>query len=360
MVNRNQYQPDFVTPPGESLKEILGSLGMTQADLARRMGRPIKTINEIIKGKSGITPETALQLELVLDIPASYWNNREKLYRASLAKEEEREQLEELVSWLKNFPIVQMAKYGWIEKHTDDTDQLRELLNFFGVVSPTQWESLWTNPKAAFRKSPTFEADPYAIASWLRKGELDALNIECSQYNDSFFSQTLKDIRNFTNKNPEMFVPLVTQYCAKAGVAVVFIKELPKTRASGATRWLSPSKALIQLSLRYKTNDHLWFTFFHEAAHILLHGKKEFFIEDGKIIDRKEDEANEFASNLLIPYKDYLVFKSKTKYFSYEKVSEFANTIGIAPGIVVGRLQHDEIIPQSNLNKLKQRLDWSN
>lgn len=86
---QNQYNPDYVSPPGETLEEVLEERGMSQAELAERAGRPKETINEIINGKAAITPETALELEWVLGIPASFWNNREKHYREALARIEE-------------------------------------------------------------------------------------------------------------------------------------------------------------------------------------------------------------------------------------------------------------------------------
>jgi HTH-type transcriptional regulator / antitoxin HigA len=355
-----QYQPDFVTPPGESLEEILETIGMSQVNLARRMGRPIKTINEIIKGKAGITPETALQLELVLDTPASFWINREKRYRESLAREEERLKLEEHIQWLKNFPIKEMIRFGWIDKFSQDTDQLREILNFFGVVSPAQWAELWTQPDAAFRTSSTFEADPFAVTAWLRKGELEAQNISCAPYDKNRFLNSLNEIRSLTNDGPGTFVPQIQRICASAGVATVFTRELPKSRASGATRWLNPNKALIQLSLRYKTNDHLWFTFFHEAGHIVLHGKKEVFLEGGDTEkNQKEEQADEFARNLLIPPHEYAKLQPTYENFSHADIEMYAKQVGVAPGVIVGRLQHDGKIPPSHLNKLKQRLAWA-
>jgi len=354
---QNQYQPDFVTPPGETLEEILETIGMSQAELARRMGRPLKTINEIIKGKTSITPETALQFELVLDTPANFWINREQRYQESLARTEEREQMEVFIGWLKNFPLNSMIKFGWIDYYQDKTLQLKEVLNFFGTVSPKQWENLWFSPQVDYRKSPVFEADPYATAAWLRKGELIAQNIDCAAYNKINFIEALKSIRKLTNKSPKDFMPQVIKKASDAGVAVVFIPELPKIRTSGATRWVN-SKPVIQLSLRYKTNDHLWFTFFHEAGHILYHGKKEVFLEDGSSLNKKEQTADKFAANFLIPLNDYKKFKPSFNGYSHSDVVSFAEKIDIAPGIVVGRLQHDGKLPPSHLNKLKQSLLW--
>ena len=84
----NRYVPDFISPPGETLAEILEERNMSQSELAQRMGRPRKTINEVIKGKAEITSDTALQIELVLGTPSSFWIERERLYREYLAKKD--------------------------------------------------------------------------------------------------------------------------------------------------------------------------------------------------------------------------------------------------------------------------------
>ena len=112
----NQYLPDYVSPPGETLLEVLEEIGMSQADLAERTGRPKKTISEIINGKAAITPDTALQLERVLGIPASFWNSREQKYRAFLARQQEQSRLQEQIAWLDKVPVNEMVKVGWIEK----------------------------------------------------------------------------------------------------------------------------------------------------------------------------------------------------------------------------------------------------
>ena len=359
---QNRYNPDYVSPPGDTLLEVLEDRGMTQAELAERTGRPKKTINEIIKGKAAITPETALQLELIFNIPASFWNNRERHYREFLAQKEEKKRLGKQVTWLKEIPVTAMIKSGWIRCYRDKVEQLREVLNFFAVASPEQWAGIWLNNHIEFRQSQAFPSDPGAISAWLRRGEIEASEIVCAPYNTNKFKDTLQKIRTLTLELPEIFQPKVVQLCAEAGVAVVFVPELPKMRTSGATHWLNSDKAIIQLSLRYKTDDHLWFTFFHEAGHILLHGKRDFFLEGTGIVSvedqEKENEANKFSADILIPPRDLQRFLTSISQISKANIIEFANEIGIAPGIVVGRLQHDKILPSSHCNDLKQRWEW--
>ena len=353
----NTYLPDAVSPPGETLLETLEALGMSQADLAERTGRPRKTINEIIKGKAAITAETALQLERVLGVPANFWINRERQYQEYQARIEEVDRLNTYKEWLRCFPISEMARWGWVARHKDPVHQIRELLNFFGVASPKQWQSIWKEACVLFRKSAVFECSAEPLTAWLRRGELQARSIETEPYDGDRFRSVLTEARKLTIEPPVSFQPELVRLCASAGVAVVFIPEIPKTRASGVTRWISSAKALVQLSLRYKTDDQLWFTFFHEAGHILLHGKRDVFIEGIDSSNSHEEEANRFASDFLIPRTSLQDFMQKGDR-SKRAIEFFAQQLGIAPGIVVGRLQHEKYIPPSHCNALKQRFMW--
>jgi addiction module HigA family antidote len=365
---RNEYLPETVSPPGETLQELLDERHMTQVQLADRTGRPKKTINEIIKGKAPITPETALQLERVLGVTASFWNARESHYQQYLAREHEREQLTGYTDWLKELPIAEMAKMGWIERRNDDIEQIREILSYFGVASPRQWKEVLLKPQVSFRHARTFESSPAHLGAWLRRGEVEAQAIVCCPYDRGEFETALQRARRLTVDSD---LQALRKVCAGAGVAVVFVPQLPKSRVSGATRWLSPTKAVIQLSVRYRTDDHLWFTFFHEAGHILLHGKRDVFIEyaakaeDSQLPQNpstatEEAEADAFASEFLIQAEKLQRFRAAAlqKRISENMVRQLADELGIAPGIVVGRLQFLGWLPYTHLNKLTRRFTW--
>ena len=360
---QNEYAPDYVSPPGETLMETIEALRISQAQLAERTGRSKKMVNEIIKGKAPITPKMSIELERVTGVPSSFWNNRERNYREFLAKQEEQESLKRHISWLDQIPVAAMTKLGWIDRSKDRVQKLQSVLNFLGIASPARWRTFENSflRQVAFRKSRAYKADKGALICWLRKGELEAKGIDCESFDASKFFKTLERIRLLTTEPPEVFQSELIRQCAGCGVAVVFIPALPKTRVSGVTRWLSPNKALIQLSLRYKTDDHLWFSFFHEAGHILKHGKREIFIDgDDTGMDKaKEDEANRFASDALVPGKKYSQLIKSYK-FSKALIRDFAKEMEIAPGIVVGRLQHDGLLPMAHCNDLKRRLEWAN
>jgi hypothetical protein len=240
---------------------------------------------------------------------------------------------------------------------------LRNVLIFFGVASPREWHEVWFNPRVAFRQTLAYISEPGAVAAWLREGELQAQGIYCEPFDEDRFRAALQQIRSLTVEPPEVFESQMRSICAGAGVAVALVKQFDQSKVSGATRWLTPDKALLQLSLRYKTNDHFWFSFFHESGHILIHGKRDAFLEDGGEdgnAKRKEKEADKFARDFLIDADSYGAFVQRTKpYFSKDKIRSFAAEQGIAPGIVVGRLQHDQHISYANCNELKQRFDWS-
>ncbi|HEU4689887.1 MAG TPA: ImmA/IrrE family metallo-endopeptidase, partial [Vicinamibacterales bacterium] len=159
-------------------------------------------------------------------------------------------------------------------------------------------------------------------------------------------------------KDPERFLPTLIRACAECGVALVVLRAPTGCRASGATRFLSPDKALLLLSFRYLSDDHFWFTFFHEAGHLILHGEEALFIEADEMLDSvQEDEANRFAGDVLIPPE----FKAELGKLplTHRDVIRFAVRAGVAPGIIVGQLQHQGRLPRNRLNGLKRRFRWS-
>ncbi|MCA1988041.1 MAG: HigA family addiction module antidote protein [Desulfarculus sp.] len=356
------YQPDYAVPPGETLRETMQALGMSQIQLAARTGLSAKTINGIVNGKEVLTPKTAILLQRVLGIKATFWNNMEADYRAALAAEAEQESLKRWIGWAKRMPYKILQQRGVLGVDLHGQNLVSGLLDFFGVSSPETWDAIWTSPQAAFRSSPAFRSAPEAVAVWLRLGELASQVITTGTYSESKLKGAAKEARRLTTATPDVFCHKLGEICADAGVALVFIPELPKLRLCGASRWLTPDKALIQLSLRYKRNDQLWFTLFHEIGHLLLHGKKEVFIDSDTCgQERKEREAHAFAAETLIPTKKLSAFLSKLqgKRPTKPQVIAFAEELGIHPGIVVGRLQHDKIIEYNQMTDLFQRVKWN-
>jgi len=358
----NAYVPDYLVAPGEILEEYLDHAGITQASLAARTGLTPKTINEIIKAKSAITAETALKFERALGRPAHFWGNLERQYREDKVRLADKTRLEECLPWLKIFPINEMAKLGWIEKAKDRTMQLDALLRFFAVASPEGWEAVWVRElQASFRKTERQQESIALVSAWLRRGQIVARGQPCETFDRQKFQESLAEVRGLTAiKSPDVFVPRLKSACAAAGVAVVFVDALPGLGTYGVSHWVG-GKYVMQLSSFRKSHDQLWFTVFHEACHIIHHPRRVIHIGAGLTADEKakEDEAHAFARDRLIPPKALKAFLASTPSPTLRMVERFAESIGIAPGIVVGRLQHDGILPRSVGNRLKNPFRWS-
>jgi Zn-dependent peptidase ImmA (M78 family) len=196
------------------------------------------------------------------------------------------------------------------------------------------------------------------VAAWLRQGEIEAEGIECEPWDAEHFERSLLEIRSLTReKHPKKFLPQLQKLCAESGVAVVSLRAPAGCRSSGATRFLSSQKAVLLLSFRHLSDDHFWFTFFHEAGHLLLHGKSGFFVEgDDTPSNRDEDEANKFAARILVPptfQASFLNLRADAR-----AVIRFAMRAGIAPGIIVGQLQHLGHLRHNQLNRLKRYYVW--
>lgn len=359
MSTKPTFAPDYAFPPGETLLETMDALGLTQKELAARMGRPLKTINQIIKGTAQLMPETALQLEKVTGVPAAFWNNAESRYRTYLARQQDEQRETNEVDWLKRFSYTKMVALKLITAVSDKAARVGQLQRFFGVASSAQWESTYGELCGAAKESGKFKSELGDLSAWLRVGELMAQKRVCEPFNKETFLGNLQKIRQLTAKNPAAVWPEVCKLCAEAGVALVLVPELPETHVFGFTRWLTPEKALIQLSLRYKTDDLLWFTFFHEAAHILLHGKRDIFMEYRGAESPKEKEANDWAAAFLIPEADWQAYlRTLPARPTVAAITGFAKKHGIAPSIVLGRLQHREKRVSPGLyNHLKLKLD---
>ena len=355
----NAYRPDYAVPPGWVLEDRLEAHNISHAEFARRCGRSAKLISEIIAGKAPVEPKTALEFERVLGVDAGIWLGIEADYRLHLARQAETRRANELAEWAEGFPISELKKRGFLQATRVNSETVSGLLSFFGVGSVEAWESRRERLSVAFRHSPSSASDDKALATWLRIGELEANGVECEEYNQREFKVALRRIRELTALCNDAAIERAQELCLDSGVVLAIIRPLPKTALSGASRWLTPRRALIQLSTRHMTDDQLWFNLFHEAAHILLHSKRDIFIHNSNGgLTEAEQEANEWASDFLIPRADWETFV-QAPAFTRASVLAFANSQNIAPGIVVGRLQYAKRLPwRSPLSRLKKPLQW--
>ena len=357
------FAPDWVLPPGESILDIAEERRWTQAELAQRLGYSEKHISQLIHGKVPLSVDAAQRLERVLGSTLEFWLSLEANYQKHKARLDAAERHAGWVPWLEELPLKELMACEAIPKLRLDNKHkpglVEACLRFFGVATPDEWRAHYGSMQMAFRRSRAEQSDVGAISAWLRLGEQQAEKLDGPKYDKIRFEKALHTIRGLTSEPPDVCEPHMRKLLHEAGVLLILVPAIPRAHVSGVARWLSPTRPLIQLSLYGKTNDKFWFSFFHEAAHLLLHAnskeeKKSIFLDDPNAAhtdDPREHEANTWSGNWLIPaqYTPALAtLRSKTA------VTDFARQIGVHPGIVVGRLQHDGLIEPSWMNDLKQ------
>lgn len=276
-----EFEPDYAVAPGATLAELIESLDMPQKELALRTGLTEQSIIRILKGDQPISFETANKLELVTGVPARMWNQLEAQYREQLSKIKKKQELKDNIDWLKTIPIRELINRNAIPNATDKVDLLYETLKFYGVSSVEAWREIWSAPKVAAKRSDCFETQLGPASAWIRLGELQTQQLACNPFGRQKFEEAIQSIRALTVESPDVFIGQMRQLCAEAGVALALVPEIKKVPWNGASKWLSPQKAMILLSLRCRGEDIFWFSFFHEAYHV-LHGKKKELVYRGR------------------------------------------------------------------------------
>jgi HTH-type transcriptional regulator/antitoxin HigA len=359
MTTKETIHSSLAIPPGEYLEEVIAEQGMTKEELARRMGRPATKLSPIFKGEKAITPDTALQLERVVGVPAHVWTGLESEYRLTLARNVEAEHEKECqaeASLVPKFCYPELVKLGEAPDTRKPAERVRALQAYLGVAS--LHSALGSQRyQAAFRCGKAGERSPEAVAAWLRLGERRGQKLSCAPYDETRLRNALDDLRAMTQLRPVEFKSCLTSKLSECGVALVICPHFPKTRAHGATFWLGREKAVLMLTIRGKWADIFWFSLFHEIGHILLHGKQAVILEDDESNER-EKEADSFASNVLIPEDAYRRFRAQGRFYA-DDVKAFAEKLGIHPGIVVGRLQHDAMLNPEWLNEMRVRYEFA-
>ena len=364
---RVRYEPDYTTSPGEHLLDALRQLGISQAELAARTGLSAKHVNQIIKGAATLTPDTAVQFDLATGTPARQWLTYEANYRAQLATAAVHSKLSEWRAWLSRFEVRELYERGILKASDTNDEHVLAMLRFFGIADPSGWTRVWEPRFTSFRRSPAFQPHQSATTVWLRIGQLKAMETRTARYDAQRLRRLLPDLRRLTRTDPDDFLCELPKLLASVGVAVVYAAELTGCRASGATWWASPTKPVILLSNRGKREDRFWFSCFHEIGHVLLHAKRNTFLdqqrsdeeggppwrppdlvgmpytEDAPISGNSrwlEREADKFAADVLVPPQDAQHVEGIRNYQDQD-IERVALILGVSPGIVAGRWQHD-------------------
>ena len=360
------FYPDWASAPGDTIRDLLYERNILVAEFAESVGCDTKNVLGLLQGRVPITVSMARRLSQVLGASVEFWMSRDFHFRQDAIRIHGGGR-----EWLSELPLRDMTSFGWLSPAPHPTEELSACLSYFGVTDIPEWHSIYRtiHDMAVFRTSPSYDSRPASVAVWLRQGEVQAEAVQCTPWDPDRFHSSLSDLRSLTRqKDPVEFIPKLQDVCKRSGVAVVVVRAPNGCRASGATRFVSPDKAILQMSFRYLTDDHFWFTFFHEAGHLLLHEQRNLFSglfsdDSGWIIEglessrsAKEDEADQFAARILVPKEFDRGIRSLR--IETRSIIRFAARLGVSPGIVVGQLQHLGRIGFDQMNGLKRRFKW--
>lgn len=347
MVRSRSY---IATPPGATIKEQLNDRGMSQKEFAARMDMSEKHISRLINGDVQLKPETAVKLEMVLGVPAKFWNNLEAIYREKIIKAEAESAMDADVEIAKQFPYSEMAKLGWVAETRKAKEKVINLRRYFEVVELSLLGSAQITRIACRRLAITEKSD-LALMAWAQEAKIRARSIQTAPINIKRLISAMPELRKMTALKPKEFCPKTKKCLADCGIALVFLPHLKGSFLQGAS-FMDGSKIVVGLTARGKYADKFWFSLFHELAHIVL----GHVGQPNGISEEDERAADKWSGDTLIISEDFEAFREDRDY-SERSVLQFAEEQEIAPGIVVGRMQMEGMIQYNMLNNLKEKYE---
>jgi HTH-type transcriptional regulator/antitoxin HigA len=357
MIVTQEFAPDWCSPPGDTIKDALACRGLSSDRLGVTLGLSGSTLVDLLSGDLAIDAGLADGLAAALGGSRQFWLKREALYRDRRGYPEPAAGVD-FATFKSSLPLRDMHRFGWLRDFAEETED--DVIKAFFEDAPGAW--IHSGPALAdqvrFRTSLAHETNPAAVAAWLRQGVRAARRVRCEPWNPAKLRDLLPAIRALVRvKKPADFFPKLAELCRTCGVAVVFVRTPAGCRASGATHFEGGNKGIIQLSFRYRSDDHFWFTVFHEIGHLLLHPSSPLFVEGQDYeITEEESEANDFASMTLIPTEFEHELKSVPRDF--RAYARLAKRIGISPGVLVGQMQYRGFLRHEQMNFLKERYAW--
>lgn len=359
----------FAVHPGEYIEELLTIKNMSQEELASRIGVSPKHVSQMINGKSSISPEIAIAFENVFGTSPNYWQRLQAGYDNFLAKKKIEQEIVRNIDWVKFFDYQSLVAYGVVSPVKNNLDKAAEIFRFFEVKDYESWKRTWSEQaeeiycRASNQACGSVEEKVIVrLSSWIRIGQIHVEKntpISFPVFNSTILREKISDIRKLNAiTEPDELLNRLSKTLTDAGVVICLLPAQSGMFTYAASyMFRNNSIACIQLSLRGKTHDQLWFTILHEIYHLLNRGNQKGFFIGNHSNEEEEKAADSFAANVLIPADRYSIFSSK-EFFTKESIENFSTENMVHPGIVVGRLQHDKKISYRAFNELKIRYEF--
>ena len=245
----------------------------------------------------------AVLLERALDTPPRFWANVGADWEVYLSEQRASTSSKDFTTWASKFDANTLVRHGVIGRADSLPERAGKLLRFFGVANPTAFEQTWMRPRVSFKRSQAYTVHEHNTALWLRLVEHCAESVRVSQYKPASLRKAASQIPAFTSMPFTTGFEAAQASLAGAGVALVFVRQVPDTRVCAATWWLDDRPA-IGITERHRKPDIFWFSLLHEIGHLLLHPRRKTFLDledDRDANDGAEVEANEYAASILFP-----------------------------------------------------------
>ena len=338
--------------PGYYIKELVEESGLTQKDYANRLNTTPKNLSELIKGEQTLSRDIAMKLSRMLGTSVGYWLNLQSSYDALIAEFQSNKELEkeriifqniDYKYFQNNFGLPNLPK-----KINEQIKKVREFLNVstLSVLAKKDFA-------VSFRCATNELTDSSTIKSniMVQIAINKALKIQAPKFNKVAFQKSVNFALKLTKQHND-FYSLLYEDFLKAGVIFIILPNLTGSKINGATKKIG-NNVLLMVNDRRMYADSFWFTLFHEIGHIM---NGDFGVSIDEKCENKEDLADKYAEDLLIPPDKYSTFLKKN-IFNKNSIINFANEIDRDPGIVLGRLQNDGKVKYNdyNLKSLKHK-----
>ncbi len=335
--------------PVEAIKFRMDQMGLRQKDLIPFVGSKSK-VSEVLNRKRPLTLAMMRALNKELGISAEVLLNEPgRDFPQSIPD----------VDWCR-FPVVEMAKRGWLPKLKNlkerSEEVMRDLVVNAGVIESATPVFLRQGKRGLYRD----EADSYAISAWVMRvlSLARQSSLRGSYAKGSLKLSTMRDIARLSYfDNGPM---LAREYLNKQGIHLIIVRHLPKTYLDGAALLMPDGTPVVGLTLRYDRIDHFWFCLMHELAHVVRHlSESEPVIVDDLDLQRSgaitedeiEKEANELAQEALVPKKTWNELISNKK-ITGQQLHALAEKLKIHPAVIAGRIRFE----RNNYNLLTRHV----
>ena len=359
MSNIEEYNDIVAFHPGYYVAEIIEDMEISQNEFATRLGTTGKTISKLVNGQINLSNDLAKKLSVMLGTSLEMWLNLQSAYDRKIIEIECEKDFDEQKSIARLIDYAYFVKLEGIPNTKDIRERVQNLCKYFMIsdLRILREPDFLVNFRTGI--SNVEEKNIINSRAWIQTAINRSKEIDTEPFNAKKMVSFLPELRGMTVQNQDVFLPRMKEIFSECGVAFVLLPHLKNSGVNGAVKWVNSDRVVLAMNNRGLDADKFWFSLFHEIKHVLQQKIKTTFVSGSSVEiqnfnDALEKEADDFSTNYLIPPDDFSRF-APDKFTSDEEICEFAKTIGIHPGIVAGRLQHEKIIPQNRCSKLKQK-----